>query len=214
MKLIASMLHLDRRAVRELKINSPYALHRAVYSLFPDVRSAQEKKASTPSGFLYADLGGDYRSRKILLLSNRYPAEQVEGQYGEVQSKSIPEHFLQYDAYQFKVIVNPTRRDNASSKLIPVKGREAISEWFIERAQNSWGFEVVRPKLQVNSVEVLNFKGKYQRNITLSQAHVQGALTVSDRKQFIKSFKEGVGRGRAFGCGLLQIAPLIENLYE
>jgi len=214
MDLIASVLHLDRAAVRELKINSPYALHQAVYSLFPDIRSAQEKKTSTPSGFLYADLGGDYKSRKILLLSNRSPAEQVEGQYGEVQSKNVPAEFLQYDAYQFRVIVNPTWRDSASRKLIPVKGRQAISEWFIERAQNSWGFDVIHSKLQINSIEVLNFKGKSQRNITLAQAHVQGSLIVSDRTQFIKSFREGVGRGRAFGCGLLQIAPLIESLYE
>src|SRR5690625_6482413 len=87
MNLIASVLHLDRKAVRELKIDGPYALHRVVYSLFTDVRSIQEKQGSKPSGFLYADLGGDFESRKILLLSNRSPAQKVEGQYGEVQSK-------------------------------------------------------------------------------------------------------------------------------
>src|SRR5690625_559136 len=110
MNLIASVLHLDRKAVRELKIDGPYALHRVVYSLFTDVRSIQEKQGSKPSGFLYADLGGDFESRKILLLSNRSPAQKVEGQYGEVQSKSVPAEFLQYKAYQFKVIVNHTRR--------------------------------------------------------------------------------------------------------
>lgn len=214
MNLIVSVLYLDRKAVRKLKIDGPYALHRVVYSLFTDVRSAQEKKASKPSGFLYADLGGNYKSRKILLLSDRSPAQRVDGQYGEVQSKEIPAGFLQYDAYQFKVIVNPTRRDSVSRKLVPVKGREAISEWFMERAQNSWGFNAMRSKLQINNVEVLSFKSKFQRNITLAQAHVQGVLTVSDREKFIESFRKGVGRGRAFGCGLLQIAPLVTSINE
>lgn len=211
MRLIASILRLDRKAVQALKINDVYGLHKAVYSLFSDVRSAEEKQASKPSGFLYADQGGDYKSRKILLLSDRKPKEKIDGQYGEVQSKVISPGFLQHDIYRFKIVMNPTRRGNASRKLVPVKGRDAIAQWFIERAQVSWGFDVVPSQLQVDSINVLNFKGKAGRSITLAQAQIQGVLQVTDRQQFIQSFSLGIGRGRAFGCGLLQIVPLIEN---
>lgn len=214
MKLIASVLHLDRKAVQALKINDAYGLHKAVYSLFPDVRSAEEKQASKPSGFLYADQGGDYKSRKILLLSDREPMEQIDSQYGEVQSKTISPDFLQHDAYRFKVVVNPTRRDNASRKLVPVKGRDAIAQWFMERAQASWGFSLVPSQLQVDSTDVLSFKDKSQRQITLAQAQVQGVLQVTDRQQFIQSFSQGIGRGRAFGCGLLQIVPFVETPFD
>lgn len=214
MKLIASVLHLDRKAVQALKINDAYGLHKAVYSLFPDVRSADEKQASKPSGFLYADQGGDYKSRKILLLSDREPMEQIDSQYGEVQSKTISPDFLHHDAYRFKVVVNPTRRDNASRKLVPVKGRDAIAQWFMERAQASWGFSLVPSQLQVDSTDVLSFKDKSQRQITLAQAQVQGVLQVTDRQQFIQSFSQGIGRGRAFGCGLLQIVPFVEILFD
>ena len=214
MKLIASVLHLDRKAVQVLKINDAYGLHKAVYSLFPDVRSAEEKQASKPSGFLYADQGGDYKSRKILLLSDREPITQIDNRYGEVQSKNISPDFLQHDTYRFKVVVNPTRRDSASRKLIPVKGRDAIAQWFMERAQASWGFNVVPLQLQVDSTDVLSFKDKAQRQITLAQALVQGVLQVADRQQFIQSFSQGIGRGRAFGCGLLQIVPFVENPFD
>lgn len=214
MKLIASVLHLDRKAVQALKINDAYGLHKAVYSLFPDVRSADEKQASKPSGFLYADQGGDYKSRKILLLSDREPMEQIDSQYGEVQSKIISPDFLQHDTYRFKVVVNPTRRDSASRKLVPVKGRDAIAQWFMERAPASWGFGVVPSQLQVGSTDVLNFKDKAQRQITLAQAQIQGVLQVADRQQFIQSFSQGIGRGRAFGCGLLQIVPFVENPFD
>lgn len=214
MKLIASVLHLDRKAIRALKITDPYELHKAIYSLFSDVRSLEEKQSSHPSGFLYADHGGDYQSKKILLLSNRPPAEKIQDQYGEVVSKPISPEFLHYDTYRFKVIVNPTWRDSTRRKLIPVKGREAIANWFIKRSQFSWGFEVVPSQLQVDHTEVLQFAAKSERLITLAQAQVQGVLKVKDRHVFIKSFSQGIGRGRAFGCGLLQIVPFVENPFD
>lgn len=215
MSLIASVLHLTRKDVQALKINDAYTLHKMVYSLYPDVRTAEEKQGSTPSGFLYADLGGDYKSRKILLLSNREPALYLKdknghGEYGVVQSKHVSPDFLTYKNYRFKVIVNPTRRNNKSHQIIPVKGRENIAEWFSHRAEKSWGFKVNDENLQIGNINVLQFKGKKQHSVTLAQAQVQGTLEVINSEQFAQSFRQGIGRGRAFGCGLLQIVPVIE----
>jgi CRISPR system Cascade subunit CasE len=211
MNMIASVLHLDRKAVKALRITDPYSLHRVVYSLYEDVRDTGEKAASQRSGILFADQGGDFASRRILLLANRAPADSVEGRYGEVQSRPVAGGFLDHDNYRFKVIVNPTRRDSASRKLLPVKGREAIGEWFAERSQQSWGFRVSSQHLQVDKVEVLNFNDKHKNPVTIAQAHVQGQFSVTDREQFRNSFTQGIGRARTFGCGLLQIVPLIDN---
>jgi len=214
MSLIASVLHLDRKAVKALRITDPYSLHRVVYSLYEDMRESDEKLASKASGILFADQGGDFNERKVLLLADRMPSDSIEGQYGHVQSKLVSDDFLGYQHYRFKVIVNPTRRNSASGKLIAVKGREAIAAWFCERAQQSWGFDVAIEHLQIDRVEVLQFKDKQQRPVTLAQAHLQGQLKVSDRSQFCASFAQGVGRGRAFGCGLLQIVPVLENPFS
>ncbi|MBB3062816.1 type I-E CRISPR-associated protein Cas6/Cse3/CasE [Microbulbifer rhizosphaerae] len=211
MNMVASVLHLDRRSVRALRITDAYSLHRVVYSLYDDVRDAGEKQASIVSGILYADQGGDYRGRKILMLANREPMVAVDGRYGEVHSKPIPENFLEYDLYRFKVIVNPTRRDSASRKLVPVRGREAVAEWFAERATASWGFDVTIRNLQVDKIEVLQFKDKQQRQVTIAQAHVQGMLRITDKARFTASFTQGIGRARAYGCGLLQIVPITDN---
>ncbi len=211
MNMIASVLHLDRKAIKALRITDPYSLHRVIYSLYEDVRSAEAKSAGQSSGILFADQGGDFSGRRILLLADRIPANSVEGQHGQVQSKPIPEGFLDHAQYRFNVIVNPTRRDNASRKLVPVKDREAIGQWFCERAAKSWGFQVSAQHLQVDRVEVLQFKDKQQNPVTLAQAHLQGQLSVTDREQFRNSFVQGIGRGRTFGCGLLQIAPLLDT---
>lgn len=215
MSLIASVLHLSRADIKTLGITDPYSLHRAVYSLYDDVRSDADKAGSQASGILYADRGGDFHGRKILLLANRAPAEQARSNHGQaagqVQSKAIADDFLSHTRYSFKVIVNPTRRDNKSRKLLPVKGRDAIAQWFMERSPASWGFAIAPAHLQINKVEVLQFKGKDQQPITLAQAHIQGQLQVTDAQQFQRSFAQGIGRGRSFGCGLLQIVPLLDS---
>lgn len=211
MNLTASVLHLDRAAIHALRITDPYSLHRVVYGLYPDVRDEAAKAAGQSSGILWADQGGDIRGRKILLLADRAPAEQTEGGHGHVQSRAIADGFMGHERYRFKVIVNPTLRDSASGKLVPVKGREAVAAWFAERGPASWGFAVKPDVLQVERIDVLQFKDKAQRPVTLAQAHVSGQLQVTDRTQFQNSFAKGIGRGRSFGCGLLQIVPLLDS---
>ena len=209
--MIASVLHLDRRAIQALRITDAYSMHRVVYSLYEDTRDAKAKFASESSGILYADQGGDARGRKVLMLANRTPVNAVQGLYGEVKSKAIPEDFLKHQQYHFKVIVNPTRRDSNSRKLVPVKGRESVAEWFKERAEVSWGFDLASSPLQIDKIEIQQFKDKQQRQVTIAQAHIQGLLRITDQEKFTCSFKQGIGRARAYGCGLLQIAPILEN---
>lgn len=210
-ELFASALHLDRAAVKALKMTDAYSLHRVVYSLFSDVRSETEKLSHTPSGIVYADQGGDFHGRKVLIVSDREPAKQVNGQYGVVESRAISASFLAHPRYRFRVQVNPVRKDRQSGKRVAVKGRKDTAHWFLERAPLSWGFEVDPLTLQVDAIEVLQFSGKADRQITLGKAHIQGQLTVTNPQQFQNSFRNGIGKGRAFGCGLLQIVPIIYN---
>ena len=42
------------------------------------------------------------------------------------------------------------------------------------------------------------------------QVDLSGHLRVTDREKFIQTFFRGFGRGRAFGCGLLQIVPIVD----
>ena len=69
MSLFASVLHLDRRAVRALRITDPYSLHRVVYSLFDDVRSESAKNDGASSGILFADQGGDAADGGVRLIA-------------------------------------------------------------------------------------------------------------------------------------------------
>ena len=201
--MIASVLHLSRSDIQALKINNAYALHIAVYQLFADNRSDADKLHSKPSGILYADKGGDAFSRKILMLSSRQPNLP---EHGTLEMKKIAASFLDYAHYRFEVVVNPTQRANNTRKLIPLKNRQAIAAWFIDKAPQ-WGFSVSPEHLEVRDINVQCFQKKGQ-TITQAQAKLIGRLTVTDKATFVQSFQKGIGRGRAFGCGLLQIVPL------
>lgn len=205
MMLYASVLRLSRSDIKALKITDAYSLHRVIYDLFDDVRNEQQKQTSVPSGILYADKGGDFNSRLILMLADRLPNQSPA--FGDVESKTINERFLQHSRYAFEVTVNPGKRDKETGKIVPVRGREAITGWFIERAEKSWGFSVNPENLQIEKVVVQSFK-KGSQTITHGSATLKGELQVGDRDRFIQSFRQGIGRGRAFGFGLLQIVPL------
>lgn len=206
MNLVASMLELDVAAMRALRIRDLYSLHRVVYSLYPDIRTDEDKATGASSGILFANKGGDARARRILTLANRQPESVVDSRWGQVTTKPVPESFLSFRNYRFEVIVNPTKRDAKTRKRIALRTRDEIAKWFIARAPG-WGFQTTEAAVDVGETRVHNFKDKAGHAVTLSQTQISGRLEVVDQDTFSKSFATGIGRGRAFGCGLLQLKP-------
>lgn len=206
--MIATMLTLTRKDVNALRITDGYSLHRVVYSLFEDIRSEAEKQSSVPSGFLFADKGGDAKGRKILILSDREP---MQPEHGEVISRTVPDDFLQHRFYKFEVTINPTRKDNKSGKRMSIKTCEEVAAWFGGKSLGSWGFIVDPSRLDVRMLPVMHFNKDGDRPVTHGAAYVSGMLRVENHDLFIESFRKGIGRGRAFGFGLLQIEPLKDD---
>lgn len=201
----ASVLKLSREDIKTLQVKDAYALHKVVYGLFEDIRTDAEKNSSVASGIVYADKGGDFNTRQIILLSNRKPHQTP--QFGKVETKPLYADFLRHTDYAFQITLNPTQRNNQSRQIVPIRGREAIATWFVQRAITSWGFSVKAESLQVEQCSVQNFE-KSGQTVTHGSATLKGHLTVTDHERFMQSFCQGIGRGRAFGFGLLQIVPL------
>jgi CRISPR system Cascade subunit CasE len=194
--MIASVYTLSRADWNALKLKDAYGLHKAVYSLFPQIEGVTRD-------FLFADKGGDWQERKILILSERRP---VTPEFGVVVFKEIPDSFLEHALYGFEVTLNPTKREKTSGKTLAIRGKENLLAWFSAKAPLI-GFEIEENSLQVQNVGVQTFD-KDGSVCTHNTATFIGKLKVTNKAAFIKSFKEGIGRAKAFGFGLLQIVPL------
>jgi CRISPR system Cascade subunit CasE len=166
-----------------------------VYSLFPKTEASRD--------FLFVDKGGNFNERQILILSKRLPKKP---DCGTIESKNIPESFLNQDHYGFEIYLNPTKREKNGGKIVPIMGRGNLFEWFCSKSE-SWGFVTERESLQIQSTGVQTFD-KQNGQVTQNEVNFIGKLRVSDRTLFIKSFEQGIGRGKSFGFGLLQIIPL------
>jgi CRISPR system Cascade subunit CasE len=202
--MIASVLTLSFFDCKIHRITDPYRIHRTVYSLFP-------KTDEGGRDFLFADKGAgsdEPRSltRRILILSKRPP---LQPKYGRIESKEIPGSFLSWDHYGFELRLNPVKREKGGGKLVPIRGRENLLEWLCAKSE-SWGFTTNRERLQIQSSGVQSF-GKQNDQVIQNTATFIGTLQVTDRPLFIKSFEEGIGRGKGFGFGLLEITPLREQ---
>ena len=186
--MIASVLQLSRLDCKALGVRDAYGIHKAVYSLFP-------QQTEQTRDFLYADKGGDFKMRQI-------------------ESKRIPDSFLEHAEYGFNVLLNPTKRDKATGKIIPIKGdldsgittEQALHRWFISKAPH-WGFEVNPQSLQINEIGVQTFK-KGEHELVHGYAHFLGQFKVIQHDKFKHAFQNGIGRAKSFGFGLLQIVPL------
>lgn len=81
-----------------------------------------------------------------------------------------------------------------------------------EDGENPWGFELAESENRLATVVERNTmkfsKGSAKRRVTLATATFEGALRVTDRSVFIDTLRSGLGRGKAYGCGLITLAPL------
>lgn len=194
--MIASIYKVKREHWKTLGLKDLYSIHKVIYSLFP-------RKGEGKRDFLFAYKGGSFNERTILIVSKTPP---IKPEFGEIIMKDIPNSYLQWDKYGFEITINPVKRDSLTGKLLAIRGKQQLSEWFISKAP-SFGFTVEPDSLQINNAGVVQFE-KNGAVCTYNSATFMGKLTVSDRAKFIESFENGIGRAKGFGFGLMQLIPL------
>jgi len=134
--------------------------------------------------------------------------------------------------FAFKVVTNPVaslRKPEAPTprqkitmasertRGIRVGHRTAATQlaWFLARATGDatrWGFTVGspdEPNVQLVAREHLSFRrGNGRAPVTLDTATFEGVLRVTAVDRLRVALLGGLGGGKAYGCGLLTLAPL------
>jgi CRISPR system Cascade subunit CasE len=206
----------SRQAQREAA--DPYNLHRTLMQAFPDKRDQ--------SGVLHR-LEVDPRSGGIMLLVQSQVAPDwsflVEKAYllppdpfSDLENPAVKPFSLTLQTGQilrFRLIANPTikkvRRDEngerTNSNRVPLVHEARQVEWLEKQAAANGfyllGLEISQPQKQTSR------KKDNGRPITLYAVQFDGRLQVRDADLFQIAIQKGIGPAKAFGCGLLSLAP-------
>ncbi|MGE5508490.1 MAG: type I-E CRISPR-associated protein Cas6/Cse3/CasE [Chitinophagales bacterium] len=199
-------------------------LHRTVLSAFPNLNAA-EVGARNSLGVLHR-LEFERSTGRILLYVQSLTVPDWSGlpdgyllQEAEIPNPAVKSVAEAYDCLKsgqvlrFKLRANPTRKIDTKSgpdgtrrngRRVPVSGTAAQVEWLARKAADH-GFEILNVSVAASgSAELAR---SHRRGCTFQGVVFEGSLAVRDPERFRDVLAKGLGSGKAFGFGLLSVAP-------
>ncbi len=229
--MILSKLVLNPRSrdvVRDLA--DCQEIHRTILSAFPQASGPARAQFGVlfridypPDGTLVLLVQSrqrpDWSKLPRFYLAQPFDIKDVSEVYASVKSGAT---------LRFKLRANPTRRIDTKSdpdgrrrngKRVELRTEAQQLEW-LKRKGAAHGFEVltVRASNDVPNVRV-NDEGKshgYRANgntrdknrLTFASAIFEGVLRVTDDSAFKAALEQGIGPAKAYGFGMLSVAPI------
>ncbi|MFI2609511.1 type I-E CRISPR-associated protein Cas6/Cse3/CasE [Kitasatospora sp. NPDC018619] len=187
-------------------------LHHRLMSLFPDHVADDEPRRRL--GVLFrteSTAAGD----RILLQSARRPdLDRLPAGYGQAVTKPLAPLL---DALRpglhirYRIAANPIRRPTRTTRelyrlkaVVPLRGT-AADEWWARQAESS-GLAV--GTLHSSPLEAAKGNRRSdQRPVRHDRVLFEGTAVITDADRLRTRLTEGIGKGKAYGCGLLSIAP-------
>lgn len=197
---------------------SPQKLHAAVESSFPPGTTEAEDGRTL---WRIDRLGS---ALYLLVLSNGKPDfSHIVEQFGwpgaeqKWETKNYTRMMERIEAgqrWQFRLRANPVHSIKQTSSLhthAPAKRGKVYAhvtvhqqeQWLLKRALR-YGFSLQEGSFRVVQQEVRQFL-RQRKPVTLGIATFEGILEVTDVAMFLHTLACGLGRAKAYGCGLLTI---------
>jgi len=185
------------RAVRRL--GDSEQMHRTVMALFADGLADDREAARAAAGILYRVDNPANRSPR-LLVQHRCPLKAglagpplQQADLGPLLTALRPGM-----AVHFRAVLNAVRSQTATGKRLAVTDEVDLVGWGLDRFTGAGLGDVQladRPKTEL---------GHAKR--ALCTAHYDGIGTITDAERLREAVQNGLGRARAYGCGLLSLA--------
>lgn len=205
--MILTRLKLDTKLRKTMQaLNNPNIFHGAI-----------EQARKGPRTRLLWRLDSINNQKYLLILSSE-PLEtaNLEKQFGYPNDKAESKS---YDAFlnsiqngslwNFRLVANPCYsipRDGERGKLMAHVTIPQQTEW-LRKKEVPCGFELDHNYRVTNSGWISFKKKDGGPNVTIRTAAYEGVLKVTDKELFKKTLIDGIGRGRAYGLGLLTVVP-------
>ncbi|GGX22805.1 type I-E CRISPR-associated protein Cas6/Cse3/CasE [Streptomyces noursei] len=210
----------SRDARRDLRgSQSAAGLHRRLMSLYPDSAGPDPRARfgvlfrvdDTPTG------------PHILLQSTHEPdLTRLPGGYGQARTRPLD---MLLDALRpgltirYRCVASAVRKPSTTTRalydlpaVVALKGT-AADDWWLRQADAA-GLKPLsvhsQPIDAAQAVRIPPGPGKEQR-IRHARTRFEGTATIIEPDRLRTKITEGIGRGKAYGCGLLSIAPARET---
>ena len=216
---------LDRKALLALIAGDAYGNHQLLWQLFTD---QQERKFLFRQEVEQEQLspGSDPRGLPLFYVLSDQSPTNVPGLL-QAETKILTPRLQEGDRLAYRLRANPTiarKTDGRSRSVrhdvlmdakkqcqdtdvrnpadIQVRMEAAASAWLAQRAKNA-GFELsTEPQISGYRQHTIRRKGQ---EIRFSSVDYEGVLTVLAPEKFAETLNRGLGRSRAFGCGLMLV---------
>lgn len=209
-----------RRKYTMIALASSQILHAAVESSFPP--SAEKEGRNL---WRIDQLGN---TLYLLVLSTNKPDfSHIVEQFGWPSSEQkwetkeysqLMERIKTGQRWQFRLRANPvhsvkqlndaiTQEQAKRGKVYAHVTAAQQEKWLLDRAAKH-GFSLQEGSFRVVQCEVRQFL-RQLKPVTLGIATFEGILEVSDVDLFLRTLTCGIGRARAYGCGLMTIARVV-----
>ena len=191
---------------------SPQKLHGAIESAFNGERRRRLWRIDKLGNKLY-----------VLIVSEDEPvldgivSQFGNGNAGEIRSYDALLNRLKAGSiWHFRLTANPTK--GARDKNDPM-ARGVVTAHCSEHYQKKWlsdraekhGFSLTDDDFMVTETKWLHFRKRGSRPVTLLSVTYEGTLIITDPEMFSKILCEGIGRGKAYGLGMMTVIRGGEN---
>ena len=92
-------------------------------------------------------------------------------------------------------------------KVIPYHTVENQMKFLFEKSEKN-GFLLREDEIKIVDRRIENLKKKGMRDTSFSVVTYEGILTVTDPEVFREGLTCGIGKKKAYGCGLMTVIPL------
>ncbi|MFI8930852.1 type I-E CRISPR-associated protein Cas6/Cse3/CasE [Streptomyces sp. NPDC053474] len=211
----------SRLARHELGGTGQTSLHRRVMSLFPDGTSDQ---ARTRFGVLFR-IEDTARGAHLLIQSNQPPDPgRLPDGYGTLTTRTLDDLLKALApgrTLRYRCIASPVRKPGATTRslynlpaVVPLHGAPA-DEWWQRQADKA-GLQPLtlhsQPAATVHDRQRPTPAAQDTKNLAVGnrihhhRVRFDGTATITDPGLLHHAIRDGIGRGKAYGCGLLSIA--------
>jgi CRISPR system Cascade subunit CasE len=199
----------DRKVRHDL--SNIHNLHRSIMQAFPDIEppSDEGQKRVRADWQILFRLEPD--SNVLLVQSELEPdwGKLPSSYFSQQQCKLFQPEIEQFPIdrlLRFRLKANPSKRDKETRKTVGLYYQPDQEAWFRRQAAQN-GFSVEGLDI-APAANLWGEKAKGQSPIKIHTALFQGVLKVQDPALFVKGVRQGIGKGKSYGCGLLSVQRL------